>query len=233
MSISVPIIIAHKGASGHAPENTLLAFSKAVNLGAQMIELDVHETADGELVCIHDSSVDRTTNGSGEISKLTYKELQRLDAGQGEHIPLLDDALRFASGKIQVNIELKVIGVEKKVLETADQNGMLQNIILSSFIHDVLIEIRNFDETVKTAVLINYAMDDIVPYSLDLKANAINPHHGLVTPKLVQESHNAGLNVYPWTVNDPRTMANLFVLDIDGLITDYPDRALEILKNRI
>ena len=95
VSIKEQIIIAHRGASGHAPENTLLSYQRALKFRAQMIELDVHETNDGELVCIHDPTVDRTTDGSGEIHRLTYKELQDLDAGEGERIPLLEDVLKI------------------------------------------------------------------------------------------------------------------------------------------
>ncbi len=231
MSITERIIIAHRGASGHAPENTLLSFQQAFDYGAQMIELDVHETIDGELVCIHDSTVDRTTDGSGEIHRLTFKELLALDAGDGERIPLLEDVLKYASGKIQVNIELKVIGVEKKVLDMVERSGMLQDIMISSFFHGTLVAIRELSDMTKTAVLVDKPKDELVRYTMDLKANAINPDHRLVTPALVQEIHGAGLKVFPWTVNDPKIMKDLFSVDVDGLITDYPDRAIDVLRH--
>lgn len=225
------IIIAHRGASGHAPENTILSYQQALKYGAQMIELDVHETIDGELVCIHDPSVNRTTDGEGEIHRLTYKELLELDAGEGERIPLLEDVLKFAAGKIQVNIELKIIGVEKKVLKIAEQNRMLQDIMISSFFHGTLVTIRDLSDGTKTALLVDKQKDELARYALDLKANAINPDHQLVTPELVQEIHNAGLKVYPWTVNDSIIMKELFTIDVDGLITDYPDRAVDVLRH--
>ncbi|MHA2057937.1 MAG: glycerophosphodiester phosphodiesterase [Candidatus Thorarchaeota archaeon] len=223
------IIIAHRGASGHAPENTLLSYQRALEFGAHMIELDVHETLDGKLVCIHDSTVNRTTNGSGEVHSSTYKELSELDAGEGERIPLLEDVLKFASGKLMVNIELKVIGVEKQVLDLAEQYGMLSDVMISSFFHGSLATIRDLSELAVTAILTSKPIDKLVRYASDFKVNAINPYHQLVTPELIHDAHCSGLKVYPWTVNDTKTMNELFTIGIDGVITDFPDRAARIL----
>jgi glycerophosphoryl diester phosphodiesterase len=193
------IIIGHRGASGHAPENTILSFRRALEFGAQMIELDIHETLDGRLVCIHDATLDRTTNGSGEVNGFTYEELLDFDAGEGEQIPLLEDVLKFASGNLQVNIELKVLEVEKQVLDIVERYEMFQDVIISSFSHDTLSTIRSMSERAPIAIF-------------------------------VQDIHNAGLKIYPWTVNDQKTMKDLFTLGIDGLITDFPDRAVDILR---
>jgi glycerophosphoryl diester phosphodiesterase len=228
--LTKPIIIAHRGASGHAPENTLLSYRRALDFGAQMIELDVHETLDGQLVCIHDSTVDRTTDGSGEVHDFTYNELRDLDAGEGERIPLLEDVLKFASGKLQVNIELKVIGVEKNLLDILDRLEMLSNVLISSFIHGILATVRNLNEHVLTAILISKPMDELVGYALDFNANAINPHYQLVSPKLLEQSHDLGLKVYPWTINDSTIMHELVSVGVDGIITDYPDQAFDVLR---
>ena len=227
-----PIIIAHKGASGYAPENTLLSFRRALELRAHMIELDLRETLDGELVCIHDPTVDRTTNGNGEVHNLTYKELQELDAGKGEQIPLLNDVLRFASGKIKVNIDLKVIEVEKKLLDLIEDHKMVQDILISSFFHGTLETIRDLSESVATAILTEVPMDELVCYALDFNANAINPHHKLVTPELIQDAHRVDLKVYPWTVNKWHTMKELLTFGVDGLITDFPDRAVDVMREQ-
>ena len=225
-----PVVIAHKGASGYAPENTLLSFRRALDLGAHMIELDLRETLDGELVCIHDPTVDRTTNGTGEIHELRYKELRGLDAGEGEHIPLLTEVLRLASGKIKVNIDLKVIEVEKKLLDLIEDYKMVQDVFVSSFFHGTLRVLRDLSENVKTGILIEVPNDNLVSYALDFDVNAINPHHKLITPELVEEAHSVGLKVYPWTVNDLQTMKELLTLGVDGLITDYPDRAAGVIQ---
>lgn len=228
--INNQIVIAHKGASGHAPENTLRSFRKAVEYSAQMIELDIHETLDGKLVCLHDSTVDRTTNGNGAVHSFTYKELRELDAGEGERIPLLEEVIKFAYRKIQVNIELKVIGVEKKVLEIVESHRMLQDIIISSFFHGTLATVRDLNELVETGVLVNKPKDELVRYALDFKANAINPLHELVNLDLIVDAHNAGLKVYPWTVNDAQIMKQLYSVGVDGLITDFPDIAADVLR---
>ncbi len=224
-----PIVIAHKGASGYAPENTLLSFQRAIDLEAHMIELDLRETLDGELVCIHDSSVDRTTNGTGEIHELTYKELRGLDAGEGEHIPLLTEVLSLASGKIKVNIDLKVIEVEKELLDLIEDYKIAQDVFVSSFFHGTLRALRDLSDNIETAVLVEVPKDDLVPYALDFDVNAINPNHKLVTPELVEEAHSVGIKVYPWTVNDLEMMKQLLAFGVDGLITDYPDRAAGVL----
>jgi glycerophosphoryl diester phosphodiesterase len=227
------IVIAHKGASAYAPENTLLSFRRAYELGAQMIELDVHETLDGQLVCIHDKTVDRTTDGSGEVRNLSYEELMKMDAGDGERIPLLEDVLIFASGKLQVNIELKVIGVEMEVLDLVEKTGMNDSIIISSFLHGALSTIKEISSNSATAILIKDKMNDLVQYAVDLKANAINPDHKLVSTDLVKDAQMHALRVYPWTVNDTATMKRLFGIGVDGIITDYPDVALDILRSSI
>ncbi|MGD9396966.1 MAG: glycerophosphodiester phosphodiesterase family protein [Candidatus Thorarchaeota archaeon] len=224
-----PIVIAHKGASGYAPENTLLSFQRAIDLEAHMIELDLRETLDGELVCVHDPTVDRTTNGIGAIHELTYKELRGLDAGEGEHIPLLTEVLRLASGKIKVNIDLKVIEVEQKLLDLIEDYKMIQDVLVSSFFHGTLGALRDLSENIETAVLIEVPIDDLVVYALDFNVNAINPDHKLVTLELVEEAHSVGLKVYPWTVNDLQTMKQLLAFGVDGLITDYPDRAAGVI----
>ncbi|MFW9964173.1 MAG: glycerophosphodiester phosphodiesterase [Candidatus Sifarchaeia archaeon] len=227
------ITIAHRGASGYAPENTLLSFRKAYDLRAEMVELDVHETLDGVLVCIHDSTLDRTTNGHGVVHDFTYKELQTLDAGEGERIPLLIDVFKYASGKLKINTELKVIGVEQKILDMAHHCKMMKDIIVSSFYHGTLATIRNLNDMVETAILVNKPMNELVDYALEYKANAINPHHSLITPALVRSAHEANLKVYPWTVNDKYLMKQLLDFGIDGLITDFPDRATNLIRTHI
>lgn len=227
------IVIAHKGASAYAPENTLLSFRRAYELGAQMIELDVHETLDGQLVCIHDKTVDRTTDGSGEVRNFSYEELMKMDAGDGERIPLLEDVLTFASGKLQVNIELKVIGVEMEVLDLVEKTGMNDSIVISSFLHGALSTIKEISSNSATAILIKDKMNDLVQYAVDLEVNAINPDHKLVSTDLVKDAQMHTLRVYPWTVNDTVTMKRLFGIGVDGIITDYPDVALDILRSSI
>jgi glycerophosphoryl diester phosphodiesterase len=196
-----------------------------------MIEIDIHETSDGELVCIHDSTLDRTTSGRGDVHSFTYGEIKKLDAGAGQSIPTLEETLRFASGKMKVNIELKIIGAEEEVLEIVQRTGMLPNVIISSFFHATLTVLKESNEQVSTAMLLNTSKEELFQYALDFRVDAINPQHNLVTPEFIEGAHQTGLLVYPWTVNEQHRMIDLFSMGVDGLITDYPDRAVRVLEH--
>ncbi|MGQ4911716.1 MAG: glycerophosphodiester phosphodiesterase [Candidatus Thorarchaeota archaeon] len=228
--LSPPYVIAHRGASGSAPENTLRSYELAFEMGAQMFELDVQESQDGSLVCIHDYEVDRTTNGTGAVSDMNIEELRALDAGQGERIPLLSEALDLARGRMLVNIELKVLDVEARVLELVRERRMTQDVLISSFFHDTLAVVRELDESVRTAALVSEEEEDPLGLAVGLSVNAINPYFGLATLEFVNEAHDRGLSVYPWTVNHEDTMTELIALGVDGIITDYPEVCLDIIR---
>lgn len=225
------IVIGHRGASNQAPENTLLAFQKAWKLGADMVELDVHATLDGELVCIHDYDVSRTTNGSGLVSDLLLKEIQDLDAGAGEKIPLLKDVLEFARGKLGVNIELKTIEIEEDVLRITKEAKMLDHVIYSSFLHEALCIISEIESRAVTAILLDSCPDEEIPYAIEIGAKAINPRFFNVDKDLVEYVHDSGLKVYPWTVNDEEFMLELLQMGVDGFITDLPDVGVRVVDD--
>jgi len=224
------LIIGHRGASGIAPENTLLSYQTAIEIGVDMFELDVHQTSDGHLVCIHDYEVDRTTNGSGLVAEMSLNEIQKLDAGQGEYVPLLSEVLDLAFNRVMINIELKVPDVEREVIDLVKQKHMNDQIIISSFLHGTLQKISDIDRKIKTAVLVHTLFDDIIDYVVDLRAVALNPLHYLVTPELVSEAHHENLGIYPWTVNEPGFMIHLARLGVNGIITDFPNVAFDKLK---
>ncbi len=226
------IIIAHRGASGHAPENTHLSFEKAWHFGADMIELDVHETTDGHLVCIHDPTVDRTTNGTGEVSSLTLSEIQRLDAGMGQQIPLLEDVLKFSQGRIQVNIELKIAGVEERIANIVHNLGVTNDTIISSFLHLSLSVIKEISNRIRIAILVQNEIENLPSYAHEIGAYAINPAKELTSTMLITNSHEFDIKVFPWTVNDEETMLRLLDVGVDGLITDYPDVGVNLVKKR-
>jgi len=224
------IVVAHRGASGLAPENTMLAHRVAFETGAHMIEIDVQETEDGKLVCIHDFDVDRTTNGTGAIAELSYREIRELDAGDGEKIPTLEEVLDFTRGKLQLNIELKVTDIEEKVLDFVKERKMISDVMISSFLHATLVSTRNLHAKVSTAVLVTELRDDMISYVNELEANALNPDHKTITADLVNDAHSSNILVFPWTVNDSSRMQALFRLDVDGIITNFPDVALKVLQ---
>jgi len=225
------LVVAHRGASAIAPENTLLAYKLAYELGADMIETDVQETKDGTLVCIHDYTVDRTTNGRGTIAELTYREIRDLDAGNSEKIPTLDEVLDYVQGKMKINIELKVTDIENKVLSAVKTRNMISDVIISSFLHGTLISMKNLDASVSTAVLVSKIRNDMISYVIEHEANALNPDFKNITPDIVAEAHRNNIQVFPWTVNDSGQMQALYEMSVDGIITNFPDVALLVLKN--
>ena len=220
--------VGHRGAAGHEPENTLRSFRKAMELGADMVELDVQLCGSGELVIIHDATVDRTTDGSGEVAELTLDELRALNTGMGERIPTLQEVIDLAAGRMGVNIELKGPGTARPALEhieTALDGGWeIADFHVSSFRLEELSAIRELSGDVRTGVL--YALDDggIMSFAEDNGAYSLNPHHRTVTSDLMAKAHGRGLKVFAWTVNEPEDIARIKALGVDGIISDYPER---------
>ena len=128
--------IGHRGAAGHAPENTLTAIRKGIALGVNFVEVDVRRTADGVLVVLHDATVNRTTNGKGRVDRLSLQQVKQLNAGDGEHIPTLEEVLRAAAGKTGLMLELKTRGTARQAAETVHQAGFSNSVIYASFLHD-------------------------------------------------------------------------------------------------
>lgn len=220
--------VGHRGAAGHEPENTLRSFRRAMGLGADMVELDVHICGSGELVVIHDETVDRTTDGTGEVAKLTLDELKALDAGRGERIPTLQEVIDLATGRMGINIELKGLGTAEPALEhiedAVDKGWDRSGFHVSSFHLGELSAIRELSEDVRTGVL--FALDDgsIMEFAELNGAYSLNPNHRTVTPDFVARAHDRGLKIFAWTVNEPEDIARMRGLGVDGIISDYPDR---------
>ncbi len=240
-------MIAHRGFSGRAPENTLAAFSKAIEAGADMIELDVHESKDGELVVIHESDLSRTTSGTGKVGDWMLDELMRLDAGtsfspefSGERIPTLKQALDLVRGHILLNVEIKydVVRYEivtEKVLALIHTWQMRDQVILSSFDPRALSHSRKIDPEVKTASLYNEQLHrGMGPVEImeQVGSVALNLRHDQVTPDTVARCHEHGRPVAAYTVNRPELMQALFDLEVDALFTDRPDLMIEQVKLR-
>jgi len=150
----------HRGARAEAPENTLMAFERALNIGADMVELDLRETEDGHLVCLHDPDVSSTTNGTGLVSQLTLDEIRSLDAGESQRVPLLEEALDFARGRIGVNIDVKVHGAEERILEYVEKRGMIGTVMVSAFHHVILEITRELSPHIATALIFKKNMEE-------------------------------------------------------------------------
>jgi glycerophosphoryl diester phosphodiesterase len=235
------LIIGHRGAMGHAPENTMASFAMGLAMGADAIELDVHLSANGHLVVIHDSSVDRTTNGSGYIKDLTLAEIKSLDAGSwygpefaGERIPTLDEVLAWAKGRISLVIEIKnspvfYPGIEEKVVEALKAHGMEDAAVVISFDHRSVKKVKELRPGIATGILYVARPVDAVSMARTARADAIHPNVGYLTAETVGEAHRAGLAVSTWIVNDPLQMRKLADMGVDSVGTNYPDRLCSAL----
>ena len=217
--------IGHRGAAGHVPENTLASFEKAVLLDCDMTELDVHLCKSGELVVIHDESVDRTTNGKGLVSELSLDELKLLDAGGGERIPMLYEVLSLLRGMIKLNIELKGLGTAKPVFKLVKGLGWdVDDLLITSFNWDMLREYRVLDSNSLIGALTYGNLPEAMVFAEEIDAYCINPYHGHLTQEYVEVAHDKGFNINPWTVNQPEDIQQVINLGVDGVISDYPDR---------
>jgi glycerophosphoryl diester phosphodiesterase len=214
-------IYAHRGASAELPENTLTAFARAVELGADGIELDVHLSKDGVAVVIHDETLDRTTNGSGNVADLTLAELQSLDAGNGAPIPTLAQVLELASGKLHVDIEVKAALAADAVLEETARHENLE-FAISSFIHDVLRHVRSVDETVELWPLTPVMSDVVIETALALGAPQIAIYEKFLNAEIVSYARSRGLDCWVWTVNDPDEAEAFAAMGVVGICTDDP-----------
>jgi glycerophosphoryl diester phosphodiesterase len=227
--------IAHRGASGRFPENTLKAFGAAIDAGAQMCELDVQLTRDGALVVVHDETVERTTDGRGAVRSMTLEELKRLDAGvrfdpefKGERIPTLEEVMALADRRCELNIEIKSAGIELKVCELIVKYGALATAMVSNFDWDALAVVRHFEPRVRVGLLASQWPARMVGAAFDLKAESINPRADMVTEDLCIAAHERSLNVYAWTVDEPAEMRRLIAFGVDGIMTNFPERLREV-----
>jgi glycerophosphoryl diester phosphodiesterase len=237
-----PWVIAHRGASGHAPENTMVAFRRAVELGARFIETDLQMTRDARFVTIHDSTVERTTNGRGAVRDLTLAQISELDAGKwfdrsfmGERVPTLENVLTFGrEADIVLYLEIKyevAHGLHHSLAAELASNGDAARVVLLSFDPTTLDGLRQFDRTLMTGLLVEAMHPDSVKLALGIGARQFCPRADLVTPALVAEAHQAGLQVATWTANKPDQMRRLINAGVDGVMTDFPDRLKAVIEN--
>lgn len=214
--------IGHRGAKAYEPENTILSFKRALELGVNAVELDVRRTKDGEIVVIHDAEVDRTTNGKGLVSDLTLSEIKNLSTDKGEKIPTLEEALDFLNRKVKILIEVKEVGIEEKVLDIVRRRGLEDNVIIISFHEEVLKRVRELSETIKTG-LIYVKHKDPIGAAISLKAQYILPMYKFIYSYLVKKAHEKGLKVIAWTINTPEEAHKFAGMGVDGIASDKPD----------
>ena len=216
--------IGHRGACGHAPENTLASIEKAISVGCEFTEVDVQRTADGSLVLLHDARVDRTTNGKGPVAQMNLQEVRGLDAGRGQKMPTLEEALTTAHGRIGLILELKAEGLAYDICAIVRASGFAGPVIYASFLHEELQHVRRADPDSKTLVLFKRLPKYPAAEAIRLQATHVGLRFDTATLPLVKAIHKAHLTVFVYTVNKPADIAKMRTLGVDGIVSNYPDR---------
>jgi len=227
---TAPRVIAHRGASGQRPENTLPAYELAVSQRADMIEIDLHLTRDGAIVITHDESLEGL-GGRGEIADALLSAVRALDAGEGERVPLLEEVLDRFGARIPFNLELKCgseapyTGLEAMTLDAVCQRGLLAETLFSSFSDAVLATLRAHSGEARIGVLVSArAPERWRERARAVGAEAVHLSAVLARPETIETAHADGLAVHVYTVDEPERMKTLLEWGVDGIFTNYPDR---------
>ncbi len=232
-------VAAHRGASSEAPENTLAAVGQAIAKRADYAEIDVQETKDGVVILLHDSNLKRTTGVDAEVSDWDYKKIRQLDAGswfseeyKGEMIPTLAEILETAKGKIKLNIEIKLNGTERNLVHSVvrliEVYDMTEDCVITSFQASALKEVKKLNPDIRTGYILKVAYGDFS--GLDF-ADALSVNYSFATSILVNDAHDAGKEVYVWTVNSREKIINMISNGVDMVITDHPAFARETITS--
>lgn len=227
------LIIAHRGASGHAPENTLAAMDKALALGADAIELDL-QCVEGTLVVLHDRYLHKTTNGKGPLSAQTLASLAQLDAGEGERVPTLWQVLERVAGRCDFNLELKghdTVEPLLAILQRAEKElgYRPEQFLISSFHHPLLAQVKAARPDLAIGALIASLPQDYAAFGTALGADSINVDVDFVNQALVDDAHGRGLKVFVYTVDQPEDIRAMAALGVDGIFSNYPDHSRQLL----
>jgi glycerophosphoryl diester phosphodiesterase len=250
--LPIPLTLAHRGLSGLAPENTLTAFKWAVAIGAHSTECDVHQTADGVLVLLHDKNTKRTTGHNADVTKMTLEEVRKLDAGSwkgkhfaGEQIPTFEEYLNVLKGtKCMPIIEIKQAGTEKAIVELLAQMDMIEEVFIVSFSSKSLAEIKRLEPRIKFAHIFSWKVEGsaesnaetfatkLIEEANKVGTNNVSLHHGMISKKLVDILHEKGFSILAWTVNDVALMNTLLDWNIDNIGSDRADILLNVIEQR-
>lgn len=239
-----PLVITHRGANKYAPQNTLPAFKRAVEIGTDGFETDVHITKDGKIAICHNYTIDETSTGKGNIADMTLSQLKKFDFGsyfskkyEGTEIPTIDEFLSFVeTTDISVlNIEIKSpkqneTSIVKKTIEAVKEHGLFDKLLISSFDPELLLEAKMIDVKCKTGFLYSPTSPTTKKmfwkapeFAQSIGCDALHPHFLFVDEKYVKKAHDEGIMVNPWTVNIPEVIDRMLRFSVDGIITDLPD----------
>ena len=221
--------IGHRGAKGYEPENTLISFQKALDMQVDGIELDVHLSADGELIVIHDETIDRTTNGIGLVNSLSLRQLKKCRINNHHEIPLLSEVFDLVNKNCFINIELKSYETAEKVVEliedyVSEKNWKYEQFLISSFDWNALQQVRFLNERIQIGVLTETDLDLALAFAKFIQAKSIHPHFHMLSEENVSKIQSKGLQVFPWTVNEREDVEKIKSYKVNGIITDFPNR---------
>lgn len=237
-----PMVIAHRGGRKWAPENTMIGFKKSMDAGCDGVELDIHRCKSGELVVIHDETLDRTTDGKGLIKDFTYDEIKKFSAGkwygkefESERVPLLSEVLDAFDGKMLINIEIKntpieYVGIEDDLINLLKNYKHPEKIMISSFDHELIRRIHKKSPIYEVAFLDASIIADVGEYGKKLGATAWNAAHYELRPDAVKRAQEAGLSVNVWTVDGTADWKKSMEWNVDGIVTDDPAGLIDFLK---
>ena len=223
------IKIAHRGAKAYEPENTLAAFAKAIELQSDAIEFDVHLSADGEIIVIHDETVDRATNGSGFVKDLSLSALKKMKIGNEHEIPTLSETFDFVNQRCLINIELKAFETAEPVVKLIEyyvtqKNWKYSQFLVSSFDWPALQKVRDLHVEIPLGVLTETDLELAIGFAEFVKAETIHPYFHLLTAENTSHMQQKGFKVFAWTVNEWEDIQNIKSFKVNGIISDFPDR---------
>ena len=228
------MIMGHRGAAALEPENTIRSISRAIEIGVDAVEIDVHLSKDEEVVVIHDETLDRTTNGTGPVKSRTLGELKLLDAGKGEKIPTLQEVMDYVGDKVRLVIELKEAGVEGKVVELIKKNEAMNRVYVISFWHRLVHAVKKLEGSIKTGVLIVGCPVDLA-VATNAFADALVMRYSFVDEPFVKMAHEKGLKVFIWNIDDKDLLEPYVAMGVDGIGSNDPRVLVDYFgaRNRI
>ncbi|MGB0605346.1 MAG: glycerophosphodiester phosphodiesterase [Candidatus Latescibacterota bacterium] len=236
-----PLRIAHRGASGRglAPENTLAAFEKALDIGVDMLEIDVRVTGDGQLIVLHDPSLDRTTDCEGIVREMRLDEIRQADAGDGERVPILPEVFDLARNRAPILLEIKSDFIAERVVQAIADAQIEEQVVVQSFNPQTVERVKRLAPHLPSSLLIGELPTTpsrvrarrLVSQVLEVGANTLSIWHATLTPSLIEEMRKRGIAVWAWTVDEEITMRDLAMMGVQGLVTNYPDVLNNVLDD--
>jgi glycerophosphoryl diester phosphodiesterase len=223
-------VVGHRGAAGVLPENTIKGFEYAIGLGVTYVECDVHLTWDKHLVVMHDTTVDRTTNGTGAIGDMRFETMRNLDAGEGAQVPTLDEVLAVTKGKVILLCELKGEGVEKAAVNVVKRHGMSKDVMFSSFYMDRIQRVKQIDHNLAIRAIMASPSKADIQNAIHLGIVGFDVHYRNLSLQMIEDAHVAGVNIIAWNPNTWAEQKAMIGLGVDGVSSDRPDILMSHLR---